>query len=384
MPKHITFFSPDTHIQYDGRLPYQKGVGGGITSRIRMSRALARAGHKVVMVVNCAKRNTVDDVQYIPLNETVELSGDVLIMNTSGGPLDLSPVLNYYTEVGLKVVWTSGTPRPGGLDKVGYDFVYAKSNFLRKVVINEWGVPEKKIFIAYNGFEEEDFRNAHKWSKNRDPHRLVYFSHPSKGLETAINITQRLRKVDPKFHLLVFGGNQLWGQDESELPSAEGVDYHGLVNQTDLVKELMQCSYSINLQSRLEPFGMVITESMRSGCVILASPVGAYEELIRHGEDGFLIPEEHKSIEAREHAATIIFKLAQNPDAFRYVQRNGREVIWDTDTMVKVWEGHWRWWFAEKEASDGLRDSCPVCSGERLWLADGYHCTGCGRYERGR
>jgi hypothetical protein len=384
MPKHITFFSPDTHIQYDGRLPYQKGVGGGITARIRMARALARAGHKVVMVVNCASRTKVNGVQYIPLSESVELTGDVLIMNTSGGPLDLSPALNYYTDVGLKVVWTSGTPRPGGLDKVGYDFVYAKSNFLRGVVINEWDVREKKIFIAYNGFEEEDFTNAHKWSKKRDPHRLVYFSHPSKGLETAINITQRLRKVDPKFHLLVFGGNQLWGQEESELPDAKGVDYRGLVNQTELVKELMQCSYSINLQSRLEPFGMVITESMRAGCVVLASPVGAYEELIRHGEDGFLIPEEHSSIEARAHAAMIIFKLAQNTDAFRYVQRNGRKVIWDTDTMVKVWEGHWRWWFAEEEASDGLRDSCPVCGGDRLWLADGYHCTGCGRYERGR
>ncbi|MHA2406545.1 MAG: hypothetical protein ACXACH_07320, partial [Candidatus Hermodarchaeia archaeon] len=127
MSKKITFYSPDTHIQYDGRLPYKKGIGGGITARIRMARALVRAGHTVDMIVNCASRNTVDGVSYIPLSETAEMTGDVLIMNTSGGPLDLSPVLNYFTEVGLKIVWTSGTPRPGGLDKIDFDFVYAKS-----------------------------------------------------------------------------------------------------------------------------------------------------------------------------------------------------------------------------------------------------------------
>ena len=384
MSYRIIFYSPDTHIQYDGRLPYQKGVGGGITARIRMSRALARAGHKVTMVVNCGGRTNVDGVHYIPLDQAVEFTCDVLIMNTSGGALDLSPVLNYYVDAGLKLVWTSGTPRPGGLDKVGYDFVYAKSNFLRDVAIKEWEVPEKKIFVAYNGFEEGDFQRAQKHSKKRDPHRLVYFSHPSKGLETAVDITQRLRDIEPRFHLEVFGGNQLWGQEEAPLPGGEGVEYHGLVNQNELLKELMKCSYSINLQARLEPFGMVITESMRAGNVVLASPVGAFEELIRHGEDGFLIPEDHNSVEAREHAATIIFKLANNPDAFRYVQRNARRVIWDSDTMVKVWEGHWGWWFAEEGFSDGLRDSCPLCGGDRLWLADGYHCVGCGTYARGR
>ena len=380
----VTFYCPDTHIQYDGRTPYKKGVGGGITARIRMARALQRAGHRVTMVVNCAKQARIDGVEYRPLGEVKRIEGDVLILNTSGGPLDLSPLLDLEVDVGLRAVWTSGTPRPGGLDDVGYNFVYAKSNFLRQVAQDEWGVPQDKIFVAYNGFEEGDFKQAEKSRVERDPYRLVYFSHPSKGLDTSLDVLHRLRSVDSRFHLVLFGGNQLWGQEDSGIPSDPGLDYRGLVGQKELIKALMSCSYSMNLQARLEPFGMVITESMRAGCVVIASPVGAYAELVRDGEDGFLIPGDHEAEDVRERAARLILKLARNPDAFDYIQRVARGVIWDTDTMVRAWEGHWRWWFGGQESHGDGMDPCPTCGSQQLWLADGYHCTGCGRYVRGR
>jgi glycosyltransferase involved in cell wall biosynthesis len=384
-PYRVAFYCPDTHILYDGRTPGKKGVGGGITARVRMARALARAGHRVQMVVNCPRQARIDGVQYIPLGQAASIQCDVLIMNTSGGPLDLSPILDLQVEAGLKAVWTSGTPRPGGLERVGYHFVYAKSNFLRDVAMGEWGVPQEKIFVAYNGFEEADFRRAEKRPPPRDPHRLVYFSHPSKGLDTAIAITKLLRKTDPRFHLAVFGGPQLWGQGEAAWQEQEGVQYMGLIGQRRLARELMRCTYSLNLQDRLEPFGMVITESMRAGCVVLASPAGAYAELVRHGQDGLLVPGDHKDPQVRRRAADLILWLARNPEASKYLQRRARHVLWDTDTMVRVWQGHWRWWFEERHRAvwPSGAPRCPHCQGPALGLADGYHCTACGRYSRG-
>lgn len=384
MKYRVLFYCPDTHIQYDGRTPYQKGVGGGITARIRMARALSRAGHQVQMIVNCPRKVRLDGVEYLPLLEANRLVGDVLILNTSGGTLDLSPVLNLQVEVGLRAVWTSGTMKPGGLDHIGYDFVYAKSNFLRGVALETWGVPQNKIFVAYNGFEESDFTHAERRKVERDPWRLVYFSHPSKGLDTTIDILHRLQAVDSRFHLFVYGGSQLWGQEEQALPSAEGVYYHGLIGQMELAKNLMTCTYSMNLQARLEPFGMVITESMRAGCVVLASPVGAYPELICDGEDGYLIMGDHTSEGARSQAAELILQLHRQQDIVSYIQRNGRNVIWDTDTMVRVWEGHWRWWFEREQPAGRRIGVCAACGGEQLWLEDGYHCIECGRYSRGR
>jgi glycosyltransferase involved in cell wall biosynthesis len=388
MKYHVLFYCPDTHIQYDGHTPYRKGVGGGITARIRFARALHRAGHRVTMVVNCARKARIDGVQYIPLAEARDIKGDILVLNTSGGQLDLSPLLEMNVQVDLRFVWTSGTPRPGGLDDVGYDFVYAKSNFLRNVAHLEWGVPENKIFVAYNGFEEDTFRKAEKRKPARDPYRLVYFSHPSKGLNTAIAILKRLRAVDQRFTLHVFGGNQLWGQEEGILPQEDGVFYRGLVRQSELARELLQASYSLNLQARLEPFGMVIIEGMRAGQVVLASPVGAYRELVRDGEDGYLIAGDHLAEETHARAAGLILDLTSSPDVQKHIQRGAAGVIWDTNTMVQVWEGHWRWWFWKKGVrtieDKNPKDECPVCDGERLWLADGYHCTGCGNYSRGR
>jgi glycosyltransferase involved in cell wall biosynthesis len=381
---NISFYCPDTHIQYDGQTPYRKGVGGGITSRIRMARALHRAGHRVTMVVNCPKRTRIDGVQYVPLREVRKIEGDVLILNTSGGSLDLSPLLALDVDVGLKVVWTSGTSRPGGLDSVGYDFIYAKSNFLQGVAHNEWGVPEEKIFVAYNGFEELDFKTAEKSKVKRDPYRLVYFSHPSKGLASAMAVLHKIRGVDSRFHLSIFGGMGLWGQEDVSFPNEEGVYYAGLIGQKELAKELLGCTYSMNLQSRLEPFGMVITESMRAGCIVIASPAGAFTELVRDGEDGFLIYGDHEAEETRERAARLILKLTQNPHALRYVQKNAQTVVWDTDTMVQVWEGHWQWWFTGRPVDDAGREKCGSCGGQILWLADGYHCVKCGKYARRR
>ena len=386
MAYQVTFYCPDRHIQYDGNTPYREGVGGGITARIRMARALTRAGHRVQMVVNCPRKARIAGVEYLPLDEVRAINTDVLVMNTSGGPLDLSPMLKLDVRAGLKFVWTSGTPRPGGLGEVGYDFVYAKSNFLRNIARDAWGIPQGKIFVAYNGFEESDFRRAERFPKERDPHRLVYFSHPSKGLDSAIAVLKRLRRWDTRYHLKLFGGARLWGQEEKPPPELDGLQYHGLLNQRKLVREILQCSYSINLQDRLEPFGMVLTESMRAGCLVLASPVGAYAELVRHGEDGFLIQGDHQTEAARDQAAALIHRLTQSPDARAYVQRNAQRVLWNTDIMVRVWEGHWRWWFeTQKQVSTQPADRsfvCPLCGGSQLWLADGYHCLECGEYAR--
>ena len=383
----VTFYCPDRHILYDGRLPYRQGVGGGITSRIRMARALRRAGHRVKMVVNCPKRARIDGVEYLPLAEVGEIRGDVLIFNTSGGGLDLSPAHKLDIDVGLRWVWTSGTMKPTGLDQLSHDFVYAKSNFLRDVVEREWGVAQERIFVAYNGFEEEVFRRAERRTPPRDRHRLVYFSHPSKGLDTAIAILGELRAREARYHLVVCGGAGLWGQEESVVPQTAGVAYRGLIGQRELAVELLRSTFSLSLQARLEPFGMVITEAMRAGCIVLASPVGAYAELIRDGEDGFIVPGDHQSESVRRQAAELIVALESNPGASGYVRRNAQHVIWDTDTMVRVWEGHWEWWF-RKQSGNAYRAlpagmaGCPHCGGGRLWLADGYHCLVCGRYQR--
>lgn len=379
----MIIYCPDRHISYGGRTHLEHGVGGGVTSRLRMARALARAGHAVTMVVNCQAREIIDGVSYVPLGEVRRLEADVLVFNTSGGQLDLTPALELECQAQLRILWVSGIAKPHGLNLLDFDVLYPKSNFLRRVTCHDWGVDQRKTFVVYNVFEEALFAEAERTSVSRDTFRLVYFSHPAKGLEPALRVLRTLREVDERFHLVVFGGPGLWGAEGSLLLNEPGATYAGMVGQAKLAAELFRCSYSVNLQSSSDGFGMVITESMRAGCIVFASPIGAYPELVRQGVDGFLVPGD--SLEkAAERCAAMILQLTRNPDYQVYLRRNAQTVPWDSDTIASAWTGHWDWWLSGGRRDDTeLVGACPRCRGRRLCLADGIHCIACGWYERG-
>ncbi len=387
MSYRVAFYCPDRHIVYDGRTPERSGVGGGITIRIRAATALARAGCDISVICNCRRRTRWRGVLYLPLDDVERIRADVVVLNTTGGDLDLGGALEIDIQSGLKLVWVQGTPRPKHLEATGCDFIYVPSNFIRGVVKEQWGIAPSKIFVTYNGYEESDFARASRRARRRDPHRLVYFSHPSKGMETALDVLSRLRDTDPRFHLMVFGGPRLWGDADGGFPTTEGVVYGGMIGQRRLARELFSSTFSICLQDRPEPFGMVVTESMRAGCVVLASAVGAYPELIRHGENGFIIGGDHRQPEVRSRAAALVKGLAEAPDVSTYIRSSASTVRWDTDTMVRGWIGHWASVVAgshpehrqDRGCSRGFV-SCGFCGGRVVSLADGHHCLECARY----
>jgi len=375
----VIFYCPDRHIVYDGRMPIERGVGGGVTSRVRMAAALAKLGHDVTAVVNCPRPEVIDKVRYVPLGHSAELTGDVLIANTSGGAYDLSPLENRVLDVGLRIVWVSGTDRPGGLETIGANFIYPKSNFLNEIVRDQWGMARVRRFVAYNGFDEDLFLAAEKDPPRRDHHRMVYFSHPSKGLATSLGVLRVLRRTDRRFHLDVFGGESLWGGVPTAPLSDEAVRDFGLVGQGELARELLASGYSLILQSRQEPFGMVVTESQRAGLVVLASPVGAYPELVQHGRNGFLVPGDPQSEETWAEAASLILELRDRPDEEQKIRETARQVPWSAGLMARVWTEHWDWWFGRREPTQG--ESCRVCGGAVLRTIDGTHCLECGVYQ---
>lgn len=382
----VALYCPDRHLSYDARTPDRVGVGGGLTARIRLCHALARLGHAVTLVGNCPREEVVDGVHYVPLSRCRSLRADVLVLNSSGGALDLRPVLDIAREAHLTLVWVQGLQAPAGLTEVRFDFVYAPSNFIRGVVQREWSVRPEKTFVVYNGIPRSAGRPLLPWPRvARDPHRLIYTSHPSKGLAAAIGVLRCLRREDPRFELHVFGGARLWGQAEEPPRPEPGLVYHGLVGQRQLAGALEEASVSLHLQARPEPFGISLAEARRAGCIVLASPVGAFPELIEHGRNGFLIPGDHLAENTWQQAAGLILALLDNPAHAQYVRGNARAIVWDWETIARVWTGHWDWLLAKRHASarsgaTSFTCTCPVCGAPMLALSDGYHCTGCGRY----
>jgi glycosyltransferase involved in cell wall biosynthesis len=341
----------------------------------------------VIQIGNCPKHETIDGVEYLPVDGVSQVQGDVVIATTSGGELDLGPLRKLRLEYRLFIIWVHGIVKPGSLDDLPYRWLYAVSNFIGDLAADTWGVDRERLFVSYNGFEEDVFALAEQSHPARDPFRLVYFSHPSKGLSPATGVLRRLRQADSRYHLLVLGGPRLWGQAEVETPQEEGVEYRGLVGQQTLVRDLLTSQFSLNLQSREEPGALAIVDALRAGCVLIGSPVGCYPEMVRDGRDGFLIPGHADEAGTQERAAATIEAVAESSERLQRIRHSAQSIPWDTETLAQAWAGHWEWSLSEHSgdtipAGSENGPSCPRCGSPRLRLADGYHCVVCGTYQR--
>jgi glycosyltransferase involved in cell wall biosynthesis len=386
MKYRVSFFAPDRHIQYDASTPDRVGVGGGIMARIRLARALAEQGHEVSMIANCPRRCRIDNVLYVPLEEANSIQADIAVPVTSGGDLDLSPFLDLDVEASLVVAWVHGPYRIRGLRRIDPDFIYMPSNFILDEVTGGWGIPPNKTFVTYNGATTLPEEALDKGKFRRDPLRVVYASHPSKGLEAALEVHRLLMAMNPSYELHIYGSPELWGQqDTGHRPIEEGVVYHGMVPQYIVLQALQRANVSLSLQARDEGLPLIGLESMRSGCLLIASRVGGYTDIIENGRNGFIIDGDHTRQGTLARTAELIHYLVQHPLYADFVRREAQGIVWDWPTMARSWSGHWEWALASSSRMDRFLlppgvSQCHRCGGRFLPLADGYHCVGCGRY----
>ena len=384
MKYKVAIYCPDQHLLYDLHTLDEKGVGGGVTARIRTAHALAAAGHEVTAYVNCPKDETIEGVHYVHYSRVEKIQTDIFIASTSGGDLDLSSLREKDVAARLRILMLHGKKLPNGTDPKSFDHVYALSNFILDLATKNWGREIFRFFVSHRGIAGDLYGSRDPGMRQRDLFAMVYAGHPSKGLDTAIEILRIVREHDPRFSLHIYGGYRLWGEDEQSIPNEPGVFYHGMLGQKDLAQRMQECGYSLILQDLEEGFGMVVIESMRAGCIVLASAVGAYPELIRNGHNGFLVAGDHREKITRLDASQLILDLMSRPQYTAYIRRNAAAYPLDWSVIAQAWEGHWDWALSGKQPPPdqfGL-GSCPSCGGSWLTLSDGFHCTGCGRYAR--
>jgi glycosyltransferase involved in cell wall biosynthesis len=373
-------------VPYDGSTPDEQGIGGGITARIRLAAGLARRGHEVSVTCNTPRASVVDGVRYIPLAERRSIDSDILILHTTGDKLDLRPVRDLSVTTRLRIVLVDGTRAPRGLRDVGMDCLCACSNFIRHVASREWRVPASRIFVSHHGVERRLFAADERAPGRRDPFRIGYATHPSKGLDAAVAVWRILRRQDPRFELHVFGGHRLWGgSDRQGLGVGEpGVVFHGLLGQGLLATQLMTCGCVLYLQSRPEPFGIAVAEALAAGAIPVISPVGAHPEIIESGRTGFLVEGDPRDARIHRRAAEIVRMLALSPDVSAAMRRAARSAPLDWNQVASAWEHYWAWLLGERVGRDDLTtpEGCAECGGRCLLLADGCHCQTCGAYRR--
>lgn len=102
----------------------------------------------------------------------------------------------------------------------------------------------------------------------------------------------------------LYEGERRWSLQEyleQQFPDAQQraqVEIKGWQTPED-VCALRKEAALVVVPSRYEVFGMVVVEAMGAGCPVIVSDVGAFPELVRHAEDGWVFPSDDAGALAR-------------------------------------------------------------------------------------
>ena len=128
----------------------------------------------------------------------------------------------------------------------------------------------------------------------RQPLRMIQVCHliPLKRVDVTIRAFAKLHKQQPDMELVIIGQGYLRPQLEAlcqELGVSQKVRFLGQLPNERVFQELCQSAFFV-MVSKPEGFGIVYLEAMAAGCVTIGTEGEGIADVIRSGENGFLIP----------------------------------------------------------------------------------------------
>ncbi len=175
------------------------------------------------------------------------------------------------------------------------DRIIVPSRYLRDMVVG-WGAAPERVQVIYNALAPNAPMSTSSPAEARAPlglpdgpllltvARLV----PWKGIDHLIRAVRAL----PDVRLLVAGD----GPDEAHLRAlveservADRVTFLGSVPRERLALIYRAVDYTV-LYSGYEGLSHALLESLRAGTPVIASDKGGNPEVVRHGENGLLVP----------------------------------------------------------------------------------------------
>lgn len=154
--------------------------------------------------------------------------------------------------------------------------IIAVSKTTKKDIMKEYAVPDKKITVIYNGYENvESLATSHQPLATNHPYFLyVGTIQPRKNVSTLIKAFSQFHAKHPSFKLII-AGKKGWLYDSifqqvSQMQMTESIIFPGYVSDNEKIK-LYQEATAYILPSLYEGFGIPILEAMSYKCPVIAS-----------------------------------------------------------------------------------------------------------------
>lgn len=200
------------------------------------------------------------------------------------------------------------------------DRIIAATETEKKELIQHYGAYPDKIDVIPCGVNMELFRPLDKGHARQqlglDHENLILFVgrvEPLKGLRQMLKALPLIASKEP-LRLMIVGGDE-HNKDElttlqhlsRELNIEDRVTFVGSVSQEKLPLFYSAADVCV-IPSYYESFGMVALESLACGTPIVTTDVGGMRDVVRHGEIGYLLPDNSP----QQLAARTSESLSQN------------------------------------------------------------------------
>ncbi|MEK7847605.1 MAG: glycosyltransferase [Chloroflexota bacterium] len=168
-------------------------------------------------------------------------------------------------------------------------------------LLTHYGVPPDKVAVAHAGVDTALFhplpRRESRRRLNIAGETVVLFVgriEPLKGVDILLEAVSGMEGRE-RVGVVVVGGQADDGEEAERLRRLAGergigqqVSFRGPVEQADLPAYYSAADVCV-LPSRYETFGLVILESLACGTPVIATREGCAEEVVRPGENGWLM-----------------------------------------------------------------------------------------------
>jgi glycosyltransferase involved in cell wall biosynthesis len=190
-------------------------------------------------------------------------------------------------------------------------------------LFRSWGVADHRLFKAPLSVDNDAFHSAHGGDREFDflfCGRLAVVKDPLFALAVCAGVAEKLNR---RVKILVLGSGPLAEAVDAmanDTPTIE-VTRPGFVQSSE-TSLWFQRSRLFLFPTNWDPWGLVVNEACAAGLPVLASPeAGAARELVRDGENGYVLPKEaHLWVEA---AARVL----DDVHLWSSMSEHGREIV---------------------------------------------------------
>lgn len=294
------------------RILEERPLGGTETAILHLSNALADLGHQVIIVSDIE-----DPAQTNPRFMTPHQAHRVFDVDVF---IAVRGWQSIFSAIPRKksFLWTGDAADTFHNFGIGDARVYQNLDGL--LCVSEWqanlicdlsGFPRKKRWLLRNGILQKNFAG----NEVRKKKRLIFTSHPSRGLHYLPAIFKTLKEKHPDLELHIFGGAATHARQEDvqwirlfdQLKTMNGCYVHGSVIQSVLARELMRSSIWIYPTHFSETSCISAMEAQAAGCVVVTSALAALPETVGHA--GILLTEQPGTAEYLNKFIVSVDKL---------------------------------------------------------------------------